>query len=215
MGGGANGAGQNTQTFGKTVTITNSGAKLLSASKTFAVCYSKQSSTSNELWRDTYIRLKISKITALVTADVSHRTYGQIPNVFSEPANGGGLKFHYVGTLQAGKYLSLVDQTLNNNLPCNQKSDGTGSEAGRIPATVGDAAQAAWSQRVTHSGAKQAGPGLTYVQTFNTHHLDTSKVFALCYTDGTGAMTDVNWADSGIRLTVTKIHNFILAREGR
>jgi len=196
-----------TKVEGRTVTIpqSNSDTNLqLSATKIFAVCYSKGTGNPNDLlWRDSYIRLKISKVAALITVGVTHLTSGQVPNVFA----ADGLKFQYVGSLASGKYLSLVDATLNSGLPCIP------AEAGSAPATNNDASHAAWTKKATHSGAKQADTGQKYVTTFNTHHLSTDKEFALCYTDGTGSASDPNWADSGVRLTTPKVYAVQIASE--
>ena len=65
----------------KDVVIPQASGNLLDPSKTFAVCYAEtDGSTSDSTWRDTFIRLKITKIETIVAYTLTHRTTGQIPN---------------------------------------------------------------------------------------------------------------------------------------
>jgi hypothetical protein len=164
----------------------------------YAVCYANGAGTSSSLetWRDSYVRLKISRISNLITVGVTHKTTGQIPNVVTTD----NLRYTYSGTLAAASYVSLVDSTLNNGLPC------VAAQAGKTPGGFAHAQLSVWADKLTHSGVHQAEASKFYVQTFDTSYMDTSKVFALCYTDAGGTVS-ADWADSGLRLSLPKVYN--------
>jgi hypothetical protein len=150
----------------------------------YAVCYSTGNGDNvDATWRDSYVRLKVTRLTSLTTSEVTHLTTGQIPNVVPQDK----FRMTYDGFMLASKFISLVDHTLNSGLPC-------GATATADAVVVGGAA--------THSGKKQAEAGDKHVSTFDTTRMDTSKTFALCYQEDASG-----WYDSGIRLTVTKIWN--------
>ena len=91
----------------------------------------------------------------------------------------------YAGSLATNSWISLVDQTINSNSPCTSSLE------------------AAATQDSLHSGSKQASSRTASV---DTSVLSTSVTFAVCYTSS-GGDTSAVWADSGIRLTVSKIQN--------
>jgi hypothetical protein len=65
----------------------------LDPSKSFAVCYAEtDGSTTDSTWRDSYIRLQISKIQSISSHLVTHTTTGQIASVSS-------LELTYAGSL--------------------------------------------------------------------------------------------------------------------
>ena len=41
-------------------------------------------------------------------------------------------------------------------------------------------------------------------------YLDSSKTFTVCYSDGTGTVTDPNWRDSYIRVSLSKVASITL-----
>merc|ERR1719502_919859 len=92
------------------------------------------------------------------------------------------MPFTYTGSLANNMRLALVDDTENNGVPCFK------SQAG-------------------NAAVVQAGAANKVVNTFDTSTLDASKVFALCYCEGDGTASDATWADSGLRLTVSKVHS--------
>lgn len=166
----------------------------------FAVCYGEGGGAANtlETWRDSYVRLKITELQSLITVGVTHKTTGQIPNVVSTDQ----LRFNYVGTLDHSKYLSFVDASANSGLPC------VGAYAGKSPAGFSHAQLSAWGDATTNSGVRQAVTSKKFVEDFDTSYMDTSKTFALCYTDSiTGGATSATWADSGLRVTLPKVYN--------
>jgi hypothetical protein len=189
--------GENSNKKGRTIAIPQGGAsKQLDATKEFTVCYSigdGSDDVTDSKWRDSYVRLKISKVESLTTYAVTHVTTGMVPNVKMIDK----MKFTYRGSLPNGKYLALVDASLQNGLPC------VGSEAGKTR-PGDDSVYASWAHRSTHTGA-HSNTGQKFIVTFSTYHLDTSKTFAVCYSDGTGTNTDTLWADSGLRVTVPKV----------
>jgi hypothetical protein len=152
----------------------------LSESKTFAVCYAEtDGSTTDSTWRDSYIRLQMSKIQSISSHLVTHTTTGQIASVSS-------LELTYAGSLGNNKWVSLVDSTLSSNLPCS----------------VGTVAAA--SAGTSHSGVVQAGATDKVVKPVDTTVMSTAKTFAVCYTEAGGG-TSATWIDTGIRLTLSKI----------
>ena len=90
----------------------------------------------------------------------------------------------YTGLLSADKYISLVDQTLNNNDPCVGSYAAGGADS-------------------LHSGALHATGNSKIVTVPQTGDslLDATKTFAVCYAPGTGDVSDgtgldTTWADS-------------------
>jgi len=174
----------------------------LATSTEFAVCYATvDGTTSDTSWQDSYIRLYTSEIYSFSALGVTHRTLGQIP---WSPASDQ-LEYTYTGSLAANARVSLVDSTLNGGFPCD-----SGADAAHLVDGSG-----------SYSGWYQAS--LSSLSTLDTTVLDPSKNFALCYsTDVTvpGYYTypgDIyptyvpgTWSDSGIRLTVPKLHSLAL-----
>jgi hypothetical protein len=161
---------------------------LLKEGVMFTVCYAEDSgNTTDPTWRDTYIRLEVSKIqkitftpSASVATSVVYTTLGTIPTKSS-------LALRYDGSLAANKWVSMVDSGLNSNFPCG---------AGAVAAAGGD-------QR--HTGSLQAGAS-DKVVTFNSMTLSTNSTFAVCYTESLGNASAV-WSDTGIRIEVSAIRS--------
>jgi hypothetical protein len=185
----------------KTVTVPQ--ATFFNENKIFALCYAETSgNTADTTWRDSYVRFKISKLEKLSSHSITHLTDGTIARV-------SDLKLTYAGTLANALYISLVDQTINSNNPCDQCSwcpelnYVTGSAAGHAADTQ-------------YSGPVQAASGTKDV-TVNTMGMSTAKTFSVCYAESGGTQRDVSttntgqmvmfttWADSGLRLTISKV----------
>merc|ERR1712205_99880 len=61
----------------KAATIPQATGKLLDDTKTFALCYAETSgSTVDSTWRDSYVRVRMSKIETFSSHQVSHKTDG-------------------------------------------------------------------------------------------------------------------------------------------
>jgi hypothetical protein len=168
-------------TSNKVISVSQSGATLLATDKVFAVCYAETSGLTNDAtWTDSTLRLRITKLTSLTSYLLTHTTFGHVTAHTAVP-------MLYAGTLANQMYISLVDATLNSNLPC-----GTGATAGA-------------SADSSHSGPGQAANGAKLV-TINLASLDATKNYALCYSEAGGDAFST-WFDSGLRLTVSKIRS--------
>ena len=90
----------------KTVVIPQS--TLFDINTTFTVCYSEgtgsaaDGTTADTGWRDSYVRIQITKLATLSSHSVTHRTDGLIARV-------GNLQLIYGGTLDQAKQVVLVD----------------------------------------------------------------------------------------------------------
>merc|ERR1712159_97607 len=148
-------------------------AVLLDASRTYTVCYASVGNDASGTWHDTSITLKVSKIEKVTIYGRAFKTQGTIPHHAS-------LTVSYSGSVLNGKWISMVDATLNSNNPC---------DLGTIAAASKDA---------SHSGSLQAGNSDRIV-TADTTVLAADKEFAVCYTES-GGITASLWRDSGIRI---------------
>ena len=152
------------------------------SSAIFAVCYSVGTGTMTDLmWRDSYIRLAVSKIQKVQSYGIEHITTGGIA---AKPA----LRLLSVGTFLGTKYLSIIDESLNNYQPC------VASHAGMAPTPANQA---------RYSGVSISNTGNKH--TLKTDLLSSALTFALCYTEGVGDTIDTGWLDSGIRLQTPKL----------
>merc|ERR1712100_242627 len=105
-------SGANQASTGKEVTFNFGGNNPFSVSKTYTFCYAETSGlTDDATWRDSYIRIQVSKLESLASHDITHVTDGSI-------ARTTALEMVYDGTLGASMWLSFIDATLNNNFPC-------------------------------------------------------------------------------------------------
>jgi len=176
---------------------------LLDSTKEYALCYAESDgSVTDPTWRDSYVRIQMSKMQNISAHTVTHTTSGQIArvgdptkyiNAAQTQSEIDELDLTYMGTLAVLKWISLIDETLDANFPC----------------ASGDVAAASADSQ--HSGVQQSscidcatGVPDNSVVSFNTLGLSTSKVFAVCYTEA-GGDAAATWIDSGIRLTISKI----------
>ena len=157
----------------KVVTLPQS--TLLDETKLYAVCYAETSgSNTDRSWRDSLIRLRISKMEGLESHGIKHLTNGQIARegntieyIRNAVITGVVKQLHltYSGSLSDGAYVSMVDETGNNNFPCASGTNATASVS------------------ATSSGVQQA---TGKVVTFDTKAMSTATTFAVCYTEGDG-----------------------------
>ena len=125
---------------------------------------------------------------SIQASNIKYTTTGQIANYES-------LSLTYSGSLSSNKWLSLVSSALESNDPCT-----SGLDAATNPPDL------------LHSSAMQAGSGQQEV-VIDTTPLSTSISFAVCYAELSGTIQDTSWADSGVRLTVSKISSLIYGEE--
>merc|ERR1711975_83538 len=80
--------------------------------KEFTICYAESSGDSSDTtWRDSYVRVLITKIESLAAHRVTHVTDGSL-------AKTKALELTYSGSLAVNKWVSFVDDTLNAYFPC-------------------------------------------------------------------------------------------------
>jgi len=161
----------------------------MDTSKEYAVCYAGGSGDATDTWRDSGIRLTLSKVNQI--------TYGKPSRSFDSTTigndrllpGGQGVVFTYSGILPPGSYFSLVNEVLESYNPCMTASTATGTA---------DA---------DHSGifsATAAGAGIN-IGTMDSSSLTSQPLYALCYTEGTGTGSDPLWRDSYLRVKIQKI----------
>jgi hypothetical protein len=179
----------------------------------FALCYTTGGGgVDDRFWRDSYVRIKMTKVNSLIVAGQRHFTQGHIPYT----AASDDMRFYYdfQGSLGVQNYISLVDATLSSGLPCAGAEPAVGSGAadnwyyidgvsnGFTPQNQPHLKN--WANKTTHSGPHRAATSEAYVQGLDTRFLNKSSSFALCYgslrSGGAG-----DWYDSGIRLTVSRV----------
>jgi len=177
---------------GKEITIPQSSGNLLDPYKQFAVCYAKNDGSITDEWKDTYVRMRITKMETLATMGITHRSAGMIPRT----SISDGMHFTYAGqSLGNNLFLSIVDETVNNYQPCAKEV-----------ATL-------TSPLSSYSGPAQAASGTKTVVGLQTSTLASSVLYAVCYAEGDGTNIDNTWADSGLRVTVPKVHAIVPALE--
>jgi len=179
---------------------------LLDERKSYAICYADSYGTAGEptpdSWRDSFVRVEISKLASLAAHGILHLTTGQLPRLGApvEYIRAGRITpvlktvdLAYTGTLPASKYASLVDESKNGYFPCASAAIAAGTKSGY------------------QTGVFQGGGGhLTGVAEFDktlpfdTSFLETNVTFAVCYTDGDGSNTAA-WKDAGIRFTISRV----------
>jgi len=170
---------EDANTFSTRVKFGDAKLVALDHSKLFALCYAEAGgSTSDNTYRDTYIRLKVSKVRSVQSHGVSMQTLGHIPRVDGSLVYDG----HALGN---NKWISVVDTTLNTNNPCG---------SGAVTTATADS---------THSGPLRGGSS-DKVVSVNTLSMDSSKVYAVCYAETGGTASDT-WYDTAIRITIAKL----------
>jgi hypothetical protein len=158
---------------------------LLDVNSQFAFCYAEGDGTTSDIWHDSYIRMKISKLYKIVVKKVSHTTWGHIDAAPNLP-----ITTH--GGLSPSSFLSLVEKNLNLLDPNDVYS--------AVPCAPSSASLSADS---LHSGPAQAS---NYTAITDTSGMDTSKQYAVCYSEGDGTSSDITWKDSGIRVTLSRLN---------
>ena len=93
--------------------------------KVYAVCSATgDGSATDDSWEDSNIRLQVSAVASISAHALTHKMTGHIAKV-------DNLRLTFGGTLGGTKWISLVDRTLNSNLPCED-----GTEAAHAAGTV-------------------------------------------------------------------------------
>jgi len=95
-----------------------------------------------------------------------------------------------MGTLSLStSYLSLVDSIQNSNNPCISQQD--------VKASAG----------AYHSGPHALIAGTKDVAISNIWNMDTTKLYALCYTEDKESTEDISWRDSNIRIRLINLNS--------
>jgi len=162
----------------------------------FAVCYASISGNSSDpSWRDSYIRLYMSKVATISGSHLEHVTYGTISRI-------SPVELTYNGTHEENRWISLVDDTLNMEYASTKDSDG--APILKYWSPCGNSTTAAADSDEMHSGALQAGTSSRAFQ-LNSAGLSDSATFAVCYCEDLVCDATTTWTDSGIRVRVSKI----------
>jgi hypothetical protein len=179
-------SGPSLQAGGSDKIVTIPQTPLFNETFEFAVCYAVTDGTiSDATWRDTYVRMRVTKLATAASHLVTHVTDGSIARV-------ADLRLTFTGSMSDGKWVSLVDDVQSDQFPCDPGFRGIGT----VPAAESDE---------QHSGVRNVS---AMSITVNTLTLSSSYTFAVCYTEAGGNKYSV-WTDSGIRLTlslVTSMH---------
>jgi hypothetical protein len=161
---------------------------VMSTSKTFAVCYTEGNGGTSASWIDAGIRITLSKVTLLKYGSPAR----EMPSPNTRPATNrlpqsASMSLIYSGDLPHNKFLSIVWASYNTNNPCVD---------GLVAASGADS---------THSGAQQAPSGSSTVSIPQTTLLDDAYEYAVCYAESSGSTADTTWADSYVRLKISRI----------
>jgi len=192
----------------KTVTFD---ATTLSSTHTFAVCYTEADGTAGATWKDSGIRLQLSKVRSVSYGQdhpslparqwYSHINYdwqdigihdSKLMAATNRLPQAPNSVLNYFGILPDSKYLSVVEASLNGKNPC---IDGT------IAAATIDA---------SHSGSIAANINTSTVIVPQTTLLTAESagvplLYAICYAEGDGSVSDITWRDSYLRVTITSL----------
>ena len=159
----------------------------LDPSAVFTWCYTHGDGSASDIhWRDSYIRVRSNKLVTLTCAFTTHITSGTL-------GDSNNMACIYAGSILSSAWVALVEASTNSNQPCD-------TEAAYAPDTLHSG-----SIRAAASGHVPSITGAPIDATTRTVHIDTSSLdttamFAVCYTE-----TNASWSDSGIRLRVSKI----------
>merc|ERR1712070_630304 len=94
---------------------------LFNISYTYAICYAEtDGTTSDATWRDSYVRIRITKLASIASHLVTHVTDGSIARV-------GDLQLTYAGSLGPSVFVSFVDETNNDLFPYDPGYKGIGA----------------------------------------------------------------------------------------
>jgi len=150
----------------------------LDPSETFAVCYAEVSGSNTDLsWRDSYIRVRLTKLFTISASGVFVDTVGTFGNVPS-------LEVRWTGSLSYQQWIRFTSADVNSGEPC-------------------DKSQHALTSSDTSTNKVQSGAASMMVTLDTSMLAATAKnqhFFAVCYAENDGSGTDVSWRDSGIRL---------------
>jgi hypothetical protein len=186
---------------GKEIQFSSLGlTRTLSETEMYAVCYNHDGSDGS--WRDTYIRVKFTLLQKITTMGVDISTSGQIPNVHSSDE----LEFvyhHHDTVALPDMWISLVFSSVNNSVPC----------APFHASQAADCSSQSSCNDGRYSGVHR-GSQVDAVHTLHTSGLHVARTFAVCFARIDGTVNDATWADSGIRVSVSKIHTFTLPFDG-
>jgi hypothetical protein len=159
--------------------------ELLDSDQTYAVCYTEGDGSDTDAgWRDSYIRLRLSKIASILASDMTVSTRGLLANVPS-------LRIDWYGSLGYQKHISIVDITQNNGVPCDNAFAGAHSHPTGLS---------------NYSGKVQADASAEVVWIDATDLNGNGNMYTVCYSDDGGGTSD-QWLDSGIRLGFVKWTN--------
>jgi len=188
-----------TQGVGKEVTFpqtfnTGSVTNFLDYTKTYAVCYCENPTgtlTADECWRDSYIRVTLSKIKTLSMVHTGYpgtlldiTTVGTLSNVPS-------LGLQWDGSLMHNQWLRITAASVNNGAPCDKAQAGlTASDT-----STDKVSSLAGSKRLTLDTSVLANSALV------------PGYFVVCYATGDGGTSDATWHDSGIRVRFVRWTN--------
>jgi hypothetical protein len=161
------------------------------ASSVLAVCYTEAEGNTAAHWMDSGIRITMAKILSVGFGSPARKTtvvtgsrdvLPQVPNVV----------LTYDGILASDRWISLVDSTLNNNNPC---------------VAAGIAAHTADS---THTGVMRAPANTKAITIPQDILLNFGTLFAVCYAEETGTITDDSWQVSLKPVTICHMCIFVM-----
>jgi len=163
--------------------VSLSTAGLLPNAHGYTICYTDGDGSSTDIgWRDSYVRVQMSHVTSIQATGVTHTDHGHLANHDGQVP----LEVEYSGSLAvAGYTLSLVEETYNDNDPCNDPNIADGSNTAEELHSLSSVAGSDWKVLI------------------KTSHLDTTRQYAVCYLDENG----IQWYDSGIRTRITELTN--------
>jgi hypothetical protein len=189
-------------------TMLNGGAN---NDKLFAVCYAHgnvdatKGKPEDQTWRDSFVRLRVSKVASIEVYDIQHVTTGDLPSKQHLTIKSVGDEF------AANGFLSLVDATLNNEQPC------VAAHAGKEPAETPVGATQGSEQQYSGRSATTAGSNANNKHTLPMNKLNADKTFAVCYTADHvgGTILDPQWTDSGLRVKTPEVTSITFGSPAR
>jgi hypothetical protein len=164
----------------------------LDFTKTYAVCYSSgDGSTTDGHWRDSYIRVTLSKIKTLSMVHTGYSvsklnvttvgTYSSVPS----------LGLEWSGSLGYNRWLRIVSAGDNTFAPCDKSQADT------------PAGNTATAKVRSLSGSKR----LTLDTAVLANTAQVNGLFVVCYATGDGSTSDNTWRDSGLRVRAIRWSN--------
>jgi hypothetical protein len=183
---------------------------MLDYSETFAVCYSDGTGTTTDGgWRDSYIRVVLSKLQTLkaVHDDANGVGYSAVQiTTIGTFANVPSLHVEWDGSLLHDQWLRITHESANNGAPCHKSIADIN--------TVGSASTTA--QLYSGAPGSSPGDGSDESVTFNTDVLanpsQATGYYVVCYATGDGTLNDNTWRDSSLRLRFVRWSNSAKSR---